>query len=402
MKLKKMAFPDAVVAGGGPAGLSAAEILARRGHSVILLEQNHEIGSPIRTSGGSFIDELDALGIPERLYHPIFRVIFRSPANSAVFEFARPRLCVIDVRGVFQFLAERAIAAGASLRLSAAAVAPVMEGNTVIGVRTRDAEIPCRVLIDATGYRSTLLKQAGLDPHFRRFGVGSEYDLYAPDCDQNEVIIAVGGEIAPSGYAWIFPWGHHRVRAGVGIIHPDSSASPDLFLDAFIASIPTLRSAQPIEHHSGLIPSEQFAPAFAGNGILAAGDSAGHASSLLGEGIRWAIHAGRMAGDTAADALDRNDVSRDSLALFETAWRTRFGRNLGLAHKINQRIARWDDRKWDERLEFVKLLSPEQFVEALKSNLTGRWLWRFLTSNPRALASAAGLRGTLRTHSDVR
>src|SRR5271170_2739038 len=102
---------QAIVAGGGPAGLSAAEVLARRGHSVLVLEQNHEIGSPIRTSGGSFIDEMDHLGIPAHLCHPISRVRFLSPNNAAVFDYAVPSLCVIDVRGVFQHLAERAIAA---------------------------------------------------------------------------------------------------------------------------------------------------------------------------------------------------------------------------------------------------------------------------------------------------
>lgn len=384
--------PEALIAGAGPAGLSAAEALARRGRSVTIVEQNHEIGSPIRTSGGSFIDELAALGIPQHLFHPIARVLFRSPRNEARVDFSMPELCVIDVRGVFQFLAERAIAAGAEIRLSTAAVAPVIHNGIVTGLRTRDAEIPCRVLIDATGYRSTLLKQAGLDPGFRRFGVGAEYDLYAPACDQNEVVIAVGGDIAPSGYAWIFPWGRNRVRAGVGIIHPDSAANPDPHLHRFIASVPSLKNAQPIEHHSGLIPSERFAPAFAGDGILGVGDAAGHASSLLGEGIRWAIHAGKMAGEIAADALQRNDLSRASLQRFETAWRARFGADLRLAHRLNQRIAQWDDRKWDERLEIVKLLSPQQFVEALKSNLTGGWLWRFLAAHPRALAAAAGLR----------
>src|SRR5476651_890325 len=94
---------DAIVAGGGPAGLAAAETLARRGCSALVLEQNHEIGSPIRTSGGSFIDELDALGVPRRLCHPISRVRFVSPANAAVYDYAQPRMCVMDVRGVFQF-----------------------------------------------------------------------------------------------------------------------------------------------------------------------------------------------------------------------------------------------------------------------------------------------------------
>jgi digeranylgeranylglycerophospholipid reductase len=188
---------DAIIAGAGPAGLSAAETLGRRGHSVLVLEQNHEIGSPIRTSGGSFIDELDELGIPSNLYHDISRVRFVSPNNAAEFQYAQPVLCVIDVRRVFQYLAERAIAAGARIRLGTSATAPILDGSTVTGVRTGDADLSCRVLIDATGYRSTLMKQAGLNPGFRRFGVGSEYDMFAPDWDQSEAIVAVGSEIAP-------------------------------------------------------------------------------------------------------------------------------------------------------------------------------------------------------------
>jgi digeranylgeranylglycerophospholipid reductase len=152
-----------------------------------------------------------------------------------------------------------------------------------------------------------------------------------------------------------------------------------------------LRGAQPLEHHSGLIPSECFAAQFAGDGILGVGDAAGQASSLLGEGIRWAIHAGKMAGEVAASAIQKGDVSRQALSEFERQWSKRYGKDLRLAHKINQRIARWDDRKWDQRIDLLKLLTPDQFVEALKTNLTGSWLLRFLVRNPVALAEAAGI-----------
>ena len=46
---------DVLVAGGGPGGLAAAEAAARSGCSVLVLEAGKEIGSPTRTSGGSFI-----------------------------------------------------------------------------------------------------------------------------------------------------------------------------------------------------------------------------------------------------------------------------------------------------------------------------------------------------------
>ena len=388
---------DAIIAGGGPAGLSAAEALARRGCSVLVVEQNHEIGSPIRTSGGSFIDELEKLGIPERLYHPVSRVRFTSPGNAAVFEYAQPRLCILDVRGAFQFLAERAIGAGARIQLSTQVLAPLTNGSRVTGIRAKTGSMESRVVIDATGYRSVLLKQAGLDPGFVRFGVGAEYDLYAPAWDQSEAVLAVGGGIAPAGYAWIFPWGRNRVRAGVGVIHPDSRSNPDEFLDRFVSGVLSLSNAQPVEHHSGLIPSEQFAKSFTGDGIIGVGDAAGHASSLVGEGIRWAIEAGRMAGDCAANAIERGDTSRAALLSFEKQWRRRFGANLRLAYRINQRIAKWSDRKWDERVELLKRLTPEQFAEALKTNLTGAWLWRFLASNAARipLASARRFRNPL-------
>ena len=355
------------------------------------LEQNHEIGAPIRTSGGSFIEEMQTLGIPARLYHPISRVRFISPHNSATFDYPSPRLCVLDVRGTFQYLAERAVDAGARIRLASRAEAPLIEDGHVCGVRTSAGEVRSNLVIDATGYRSTLLKQAGLDPGFRRFGVGSEYDLYAPNCDQAEAVLLVGGRVAPSGYAWIFPWGRNRVRAGVGVIHPDSREKPENYLDSLLASAGNfgvnLRGAQPLEHHSGLIPSEQFVERFSADGILGIGDAVGNASSLLGEGIRWAIQAGRMAGEVASHALSRGDVSRSALEPFERQWRRKFGVDLRLAHQINLRIAAWDDAKWDQRTELLKLLTPDQFAEALKTNLRGRWLWRFAASHAKDLAS---------------
>ncbi len=409
---------EVIIAGAGPAGLAAAESIARRGCSVTVLEQNHEIGAPIRTSGGSFIAELRSLGIPDRLWHSISRVRFLSGHNAAVFDYSEPAMCVIDVRGVFQHLAERSIAAGASIRLATTAVAPVVDsgGDRVTGViaravdrGVRDESLACRILIDATGYRATLLKLVGrkntgvgharighaimghssighahMDPGFRRFGVGAEYDLYAPHCDQSEAVLVVGEEAAPSGYAWVFPWGRKRVRVGVGIIHPDSAAKPGDYLDRFLANLDRygvdMRGAQPIEYHAGLIPSERFARTFVGDGIMGVGDAVGQASSLLGEGIRWAITAGRMAGDTAAAAIESGDTSRQALLPFEQNWRKQFGRNLRLAHRINQRIARWDGPKWDARVELLKKLSPAEFAEALKTNLTGRWLWKLAAS----------------------
>ncbi len=58
---------DVLIVGGGPAGLAAAEAAASQGARTLLLERQHEIGYPVHTSGGSWISDMQALGIPEHL-----------------------------------------------------------------------------------------------------------------------------------------------------------------------------------------------------------------------------------------------------------------------------------------------------------------------------------------------
>jgi len=190
----------------------------------------------------------------------------------------------------------------------------------VTGVRARMGnrtfEIGAKIVIDATGYKASIVKSSKVTNGSHRFGVGAEYDLFAPEYDGSEVVLIVGGQIAPNGYAWFCPWGNKRVRAGVGVIHPDSTLNPEAFLDRLLAQAAdwgvNLKGAQPIEYHYGLIPSEGMVEPFVGDGILAAGDSAGQPSQLLGEGIRWALFAGRRDG-LVGRQLDTDNSARRSL-----------------------------------------------------------------------------------------
>lgn len=375
---------DVLIAGGGPAGLQAASEIASRGWSALVLEQDSEVGSPTRTSGGTFVRDMVEFGIPERLYHKVTKCRFFSPANSATFSYdEQPIVCVIDVRGTFQYLAERAALAGASIRPATTAVETLKnESGTVIGVKARMGnrtfDIGAKIVIDATGYKASMVKSSKITDGSHRFGVGAEYDLFAPHYDRTEVVLIVGSQIAPNGYAWFCPWGEQRVRAGVGVIHPDSKLNPEAFLDKLIAQAAdwgvNLKGAQPIEYHYGLIPSEGMVEPFVGDGILAAGDSAGQPSQLLGEGIRWALFAGRMAGEVCAEALAAGDYSAAFLKRYQDRWMKKYGRDLTIAYEINKRIAAYDDSQWDNKVELMKQLSAPQFARALSSDFSpGFW-----------------------------
>jgi len=183
------------------------------------------------------------------------------------------------------------------------------------------------------------------------------------------------------------------VRLGVGVIRPDVDADAREYLDSFTERLPSLApafaGASAVEYHTGLFPSEGVAPRFASAGLLATGDAAGHGSTLVGEGIRFAIYSGRMAGEVAAEAVRAGDTSAEFLARYERQWRARFGREMELSYLVNQRIAAWSDAKWDAGVELLARLSPAQAAELLRGDYSAGLFLGVLRRNPGLLRTGA-------------
>jgi len=389
---------DIIIVGGGPAGLAAAEAAARGGARVAVLERQSEIGYPIHTSGGSWITDMQALGIPAHLYYPIYHITWLSPNRQLQLTYHDPVACVIDVRGVYQYLAGRAVQAGAALYLRSPVEGPILEEGRVVGVIARDhTGRTCRwssqIVIDASGFSATIATKAGLHAGYRRYGYGAEYDYYAPNYNQDELYLIMGSQVAPSGYAWIFPRGNGRVRLGIGVLRPDTNADARTYLDTFTQRLPQLApafaGASPIEYHTGLFPSEGTTHSFVGNGFLTTGDAAGQGSTLVGEGIRFAIYSGQMAGRVAAAAIRAGDTSAQFLAQYEHEWRARFGRAMHIAYLINRRIAAYTDEQWDHSLDMLARLTPAQIAQALRSDFTPRLILGIARRNPILLRTAS-------------
>jgi len=389
---------DVVVVGGGPAGLATAAEASKSGLRVVVCERNHAIGEPVRTSGGSFIKPLRRLGVPARCWHPVHTIRVIGPTTEAAKHYRRAVGCVLDVRATYQWLAARAVDAGADIRLKAHVESLRRDDNQrVVGVRVRDPfrgghDLDAGVVVDASGHTGFIARSAGLRPGNERSAVGMELELRAPAYDADEAIFWLGDAVAPGGYGWAFPCGEGRVRLGVGVVRPESDAEPRALLDGLLEAFrDRVRDATPvgaIEMHSGLMPViPPHATTLVDDGLVVVGDAGGQGSTLLGEGIRYAIEAGRAAGRAIAEA--DGDFSAQRLASYPQQWHRRNRRALAISYAVNTRITKFTDADWDRAVRRMEHLTPRQAARLFASDFSVRWALGVLFTHPSLVLSVA-------------
>jgi len=387
-----------LVVGAGPAGLAVAQATASAGLTTLVIERQKEIAEHVRTSGMTASSTVRGVGAPPDTYHSLESLRIVAPGASAAFPAtAEAGFCVLDVRRFYRWLGSEAAGAGARIVCGTIFRDVLWAGDAVAGcvAESRDRgryEIRARVTVDAGGHRAQVSKCARLHPGFKRFGVGAEYELVAPHVDQREAVLVVGERYAPSGYAWSFPWGGTRVRLGVGLHHADVRDDPKerlarLFQEEAAVGL-GLAEAAITEYHYGLIPAETVAPRFAGDGVLAVGDAAGHASLVVGEGIRISLAAGEMAAEAIVRAVSRGS----SLTSFEERFRREFGRELQIGAGLNRRLAApGDDARWNRRVELLATMPPELVFDLLQSRVRPWPVLRWLARRPTRLVRVGAL-----------
>lgn len=376
---------DVLIAGAGPAGLSASIAAARGGLRVAVFERSKEIGYPIHTSGGSWMAELRALGVPERFMHPIRTGKFIASQATASFSYDPPMSCILDVRGLYQFLAAQAAQAGAYIFPSAAVERAIMQDERPVGLAVRQhGNFFAPLLIDATGVAGVLAQQMNLRGPITRYGLGAEYDVYWPEWP-TDTIALLFGDRAPQGYGWVFPHGDSRVCIGIGVIHPDTNAEPRHLLNQIltqkeIAGYPVPPHAA-FEFHLGTIPATPPLQKTSATGFLVVGDAGSLISTLLGEGIRFALDVGRMAGETALTAHQAKRFDAHFLSRFDERWRRAYGNLFTWGFIINQRLAKYDDAAWNEKINLLAQFPAAAIPTLLQGNLSAplllSLLWRF-------------------------
>src|SRR5258708_15493673 len=112
---------DVLVVGGGPGGLFMAARLAARGVHTLVCEEHARVGDPVHCTGVLSSDSIPAFDLPAgATLNQLTRVRFLSPGGIPVdYATPSPLATVIDRPSFDRALADRAIAAGAEIRVGA-------------------------------------------------------------------------------------------------------------------------------------------------------------------------------------------------------------------------------------------------------------------------------------------
>lgn len=337
------ATPDAdvIVVGAGPGGSAAAYHLASRGVDVLLLEKTRfprekvcGDGLTPRAVAQLLKMDVDTSESAGWIRNRGLRVV----ADDMAIELDWPALEDFPDYGLTrtrldfdQILADRAVAAGASLQCGVKVAAPIFDlAGRVCGVSaTRDGEqvtYRAPLVIAADGVSGRLALALGLKrDEGRPMGVAVRQYYRSPakhDDDYLESWLALRTAAEPDvlqpGYGWIFGLGDGRVNVGLGVLNSSEGYGKTDYralLRDWLANTPEEWGLTDEANADGPVRGAALPMGFNrtphySRGLMLVGDSGGMVNPFNGEGIAYAIEAGEVAAKVVAEALKASNVPR--------------------------------------------------------------------------------------------
>jgi len=360
---------DVVVVGAGPGGAVAAQVAAQAGLAVLLIEKRQEIGAPVRCAEGvghaplaSFVEP-----DPRWIAAEVTQLEITTIADGAMrtLHAAGGRGYILERRIFDRALAERAAQAGAEVRVKTPATGLLMEDGKVHGIRiqrddffggTGEAEVEASVVIAADGVEAQVGRWAGLDVQLPLPDtmVCVQYLLAGIKIDPTCTAYTISHEVAPGGYAWVFPKGEGKANVGLGVqadlwqeisrrFSPDKSGAVANgtvlgFLTRFIEAQPALAQGYPVALVAGNVPVALSPARMVADGLMLVGDTARQVDPLTGGGIINAMTAGRLAAKVAAEAIASRNTSASFLSRYEEQWRQSVGPKLQRNYRLRDKF----------------------------------------------------------------
>lgn len=344
---------DAIIVGGGVAGLSCAIVLAQNDMEVLLVERGDYCGAKNVTGGRLYGHSLEKI-IPNFAEEaPVERKVVKekislmTEKSSLDIVYSSKELgsdkdssSYVVLHGKFdQYLAEKAEELGVGIVPGVLVENLIMDGDKVVGIEATGEEMYADVVVIADGVNSLLSQKLGvkkeLEPN--QVAVGAKEVIKLDENTINERFGLDEGE----GMSWLSCGDPTMGGFGGGFIYTNKESisigivatlSDIGYADVSIIELlnrfkehnsikPYLKGGETIEYSAHLVPEEgiHMIPQLYGDGFLVVGDAAGFCINLgyTVRGMDFAIESGRLAALAILKAKESDDYSKEKLSYYK-------------------------------------------------------------------------------------
>lgn len=367
-KNNEMSF-DVIVAGASVAGLFCAREVARAGHSVLVIEEDFEVGTPEHCGGLVSASGLEDLGIipsAKTLDSQIQMARLSSPSGITLdIDAKKQNVIVINRRELDKQIAQQAQRNGAEIRVKTS-LKEIKQNQAVTSAGTFN----CKVLVDARGIASIIQRD--------RTGTlqSAQYEIYADWIQKGLVEVNFDSQKYPGFFSWVIPAANGIGKVGVAGKGINAISTIEKFLDQKGKHSTIRKVFAPIWING---PISEFVE----QGTVIVGDAAGQAKPTTAGGIYSCGVGGILAGKAISNYLESKNP--DDLKSYQKQWTQKFGSEFEKQLFARRMLERLDNTTIDK---IFSAITPEMVSDISKSED-----FDFHTS---AIVKMLGLRGSLK------
>ena len=338
---KSGAGPQVVVIGGGPAGSTAATLLAQRGLRVRLLERERfprfHIGESLmpetywvfrrlgvldKMKGSHFVKKYSVQFVNEegKESQPFYFFQVNPHESSQTWQVLRSEFD--------QMLLDNAREHGVDVRTGARVLDVLFEGGRAVGVRVQEGdgrteEVRADVVVDASGQSTVIANRLKLrepDPLLKKATVWTYFKGAYRDAGIDQGATLVLYTAGKKGWFWYIPLADDITSVGVvsslDYLFKGRGDHATIYAEEVERCPAVKRRIAGAQQVSGFYSTKDFSyrcTRVAGDGWVLVGDAFGFLDPIYSSGVFLALKSGELAADAVAEGFARGDLSGEQL-----------------------------------------------------------------------------------------